>query len=79
MITQVRLYSVAVPDAEIASHISLVTLQREVWKNYGVLHFRMEESSGASTLTNTGIHTGTATLTGGSFVTVSVQYWSLLN
>lgn len=69
-----RLFSVAVPDTDITSHISLVTLQRPVWKDYGVLHFKMEEASGASTLTNSGLLSGTLILSGGRFVTSYQQF-----
>ena len=67
-----RLYSVAILDAEITEHIGYVTLSRTVLKSYGHLHFTMEESSGATTLTNAGVlSAATANLAGGRFVTVS--------
>ena len=69
---QVRLYSVAILDTEITEHIGYVTLSRTVLKSYGHLHFTMEESSGATTLTNAGVlSAATANLSGGRFVTVS--------
>lgn len=73
ILLQLRLYSVAVPDTDIASHISLVTLQRPIWKDYGVLHFKMEDTSGATTLTNYGSHNGTISRSGGNFVTVCTR------
>ena len=71
---QLRLYSVAIQDTEIAQHIGYVTLERPVWKYYGSLHFRMEDSSGTTTLTNSGrLSAATASLSGGQFVTVSTE------
>ena len=68
---QIRLYTVAVPDSEISEHIGYDNLERTILKSYGNLHFKMEDSTGATTLTNSGIHGGTAQLNGGSFVKVS--------
>jgi len=65
---QIRLYSVAVPDTDISSHISLVTLQRPIMKDYGVLHFKMEDIAGSTSLNNYGSHNGTITRNGGNFV-----------
>ncbi|XP_060555809.1 uncharacterized protein LOC132716530 [Ruditapes philippinarum] len=73
-IDELRVYSVGVPDTDIVSHISLVTLQRPVYKDYGVLHFKMEESPGVSNLTNSGLLAATSTLSGGSFVSSYQQY-----
>ena len=63
----------AIQDAEITEHIGYVTLERTVLQSYGHLHFKMEDSSGATTLTNSGkLSSATANLAGGTFVTVSV-------
>lgn len=69
---QVRLYTVAVPDYEISEHIAFDSLERTVLKSYGNLHFRMEDSTGATTLTNSGLLSATAKLNGGSFVKVNI-------
>ncbi|XP_053385192.1 uncharacterized protein LOC123535922 isoform X1 [Mercenaria mercenaria] len=73
-IDELRLYSVAVPDTDISSHISLVTLERPMFKDYGVLHFKMEETAGTGNLTNSASLTATSDLSGGSFVTSYQQY-----
>ena len=44
-----------------------------MWKSYGNLHFKMEESSGAITLTNSGSLSAKASLSGGRFVAVSTN------
>ena len=76
---QLRLYTVAIQDSEISQHIGYVTLERPVWKYYGNLHFRMEDSSGTTTLTNSGrLSAATATLSGGQFVTVRKVKWEKL-
>lgn len=62
----------AIQDTEIEEHIGYVTLERPVWKYYGNLHFRMEDSTGSSTLTNSGRLSAKADLYGGQFVTVSI-------
>ena len=67
---QIRLYTVAVPDSEISEHIGYDNLERTILKSYGSLHFKMEDSTGGTTLINSGLHTGTAQMTGGSFVKV---------
>ena len=54
-------------------HIGYVTLELPIRKSYGNLHLKMEESAGATTLTNLGrLATATASLSGGKFVTVCV-------
>lgn len=62
----------AVPDSDITPHISLVTLERPMYKDYGVLHFKMEETAGAKNLTNSGSLSGTSNLSGGRFITVLI-------
>ena len=74
---QIRLYTVAVPDSEISEHIGYDNLERTILKSYGHLHFKMEDSSAATTLTNSGIYVGTADLNGGSFVKVSAKDLSM--
>ena len=69
---QVRLYRLAIPDDEIVEHIGYESLELPVWKSYGNLHFKMEESTGATTLTNSGRLSGVTTLSGGTFVRVSL-------
>ena len=69
-----RLYSLAIPDDEIMEHIGYETLELPVWKSYGNLHFKMEESSGATTLTNSGRLSAVTNLSGGTFVTVSFVF-----
>ena len=65
------MYTIAVPNSEITQHIGDDNLERVLLKSYGHLHFKMEDSAGATTLTNSGVHTSaTADLTGGSFVKV---------
>ena len=71
-----RLYGVAIQDAEIAQHIGYVSIERPVWKYYGSLHFKMEDSSGATTLINSGRLTATSNLFGGQFVTVSNRIYT---
>ncbi|XP_052265940.1 uncharacterized protein LOC127868328 [Dreissena polymorpha] len=73
-IDELRLYSVAIPDADISSHIGLVTLQRPIWKDYGVLHFRMEDSVANDSLANSGRFAGMSVRSGGDFVTSFQQY-----
>ena len=69
---QIRFYSEAILDTEITSHISLASLEREILKNYGAIHFRMEESAAVSSLTNSGyLSSPIAQLSGGTFVTVN--------
>ena len=60
-------------DTEIVEHIGYVSLELPVRKSYGNLHLKMEESTGATTLTNLGrLVAATASLSGGKFVTVCV-------
>ncbi|XP_052268572.1 cartilage oligomeric matrix protein-like [Dreissena polymorpha] len=73
-IDELRLYSVAIPDTDISSHIGLVTLYRPVLKDYGVLHFRMEESVISGSLTNSGRFSGMSVRSGGDFVTSYQQF-----
>lgn len=67
-IDEIRLFTIAVPDSEITEHIGYDNLERTILKSYGNLHFKMEDSAGAGSLTNSGILSATAALTGGSFV-----------
>ncbi|WAR01795.1 TSP3-like protein [Mya arenaria] len=73
-IDELRLYTVAIPDSDISEHIGLVTLQRPVWKDYGVLHFKMEDSLTSTNLTNSGWYTGNLQRSGGNFVTSYQQF-----
>ena len=71
---QVRLYSIAIEDSQIIEHIGYSTLEIPILKSYGNVHFRMEESLGATTLTNSGSLSATANLSGARFVTVSIYF-----
>ncbi|XP_053385183.1 uncharacterized protein LOC123535929 [Mercenaria mercenaria] len=74
-IDEVRIYSEGIQDDEITEHISLVSVERPALKNYGTLHFRMEDSAANATLLNSArLSDVTANKNGGSFVKSYQQY-----
>lgn len=53
-IFQIRIYSVAIPDAEILDHVWKQSLDREVMQGYVKMHLKMQEVSGEPSLSDYG-------------------------
>ena len=70
---QVRIYSVAIPDLEILTHIQKQILDREELQGYIKLHLKMQDEQGGQSLVDSGPHNFQTTLYGKhNFVSVSI-------